>query len=228
MTLSLFPSRIRLGIDAQGRDVAISPEFLRALNEVFSRIGGFTGDDAMGDIMASLAAADAGEGGVAVETAYQQPEPMQAHADVMQQSAPEVLYEATFQLPAYYAGTALTLREMKFSLADTAVAPGSYGGASLVPTFTVDQQGRLTAAGSIAVIAPAGTLSGATLAAGVTASSLTSVGTLTTLAVAGATGINGKTPVANVAAPAVATDLPTALTLANDIRTRLINFGIYT
>lgn len=39
--------------------------------------------------------------------------------------------------------------------------------------------------------------------------------------------INSKTPVAAVAAPAVATDLATALTLVNDMRTRLINFGIY-
>lgn len=33
-----------------------------------------------------------------------------------------------------------------FDLADTAVSPGSYGGADTVATFTVDQQGRLTAA----------------------------------------------------------------------------------
>lgn len=39
---------------------------------------------------------------------------------------------------------------------------------------------------------------------------------------------NGKTPIANVAAPAVAVDLATALTLINDMRTRLVNVGIYT
>ncbi len=37
------------------------------------------------------------------------------------------------------------------SLADTSVTPGSYGGIRNVATFTVDQQGRLTAAGSIAI-----------------------------------------------------------------------------
>lgn len=39
--------------------------------------------------------------------------------------------------------------------------------------------------------------------------------------------INGKTPVAAVAAPAVATDLATSITAVNAIRTALINFGIF-
>jgi len=57
------------------------------------------------------------------------------------------------------AGTGLTgggdlSVDRTFALADTTVAPGSYGGAASVPTFTVDAQGRLTAAGST-VSAPA-------------------------------------------------------------------------
>lgn len=42
-------------------------------------------------------------------------------------------------------GSTVTL---SVDLDDTAITPGSYGSATEVPTFTVDQQGRLTAAGS--------------------------------------------------------------------------------
>lgn len=49
------------------------------------------------------------------------------------------------------AGTGINVNANDVALADTAVAPGTYGDSTHVGQFTVDQQGRLTAASNVAV-----------------------------------------------------------------------------
>ncbi|MBU1008461.1 hypothetical protein KKA53_05285, partial [Candidatus Dependentiae bacterium] len=49
------------------------------------------------------------------------------------------------------AGTGMSVGADTVGIANTAVTPGSYGSATQVGTFTVDQQGRLTAASNVAI-----------------------------------------------------------------------------
>lgn len=69
----------------------------------------------------------------------------------------------------------------------TVASAGSTGSSTAIPVVTINAKGLTTSITTAAVIAPAGTLSGATLASGVTASSLTSLGTIASLVVTAGT-----------------------------------------
>lgn len=62
------------------------------------------------------------------------------------------------------AGAGIVVTGNQVALAATAVTAGSYGSAGSVATFTVDAQGRLTAAGSAAIAIDAGAIATGTLA----------------------------------------------------------------
>jgi hypothetical protein len=85
----------------------------------------------------------------------------------------------------YTAGTGLTLTGSIFSITNTAVTAGAYGNGDRVTSFTVNGQGQLTAAANVVITANAANLSGTVLKSTVVTSSLTSVGTLGSLAVTG-------------------------------------------
>ena len=88
---------------------------------------------------------------------------------------------------AFTAGTGLTLTGTQFSISNTTVTAGSYGNGDSVATFTVNGQGQLTAAANTVITANAANLTGTALNSGIVTSSLTSVGTLGSLAVTGNT-----------------------------------------
>ena len=86
---------------------------------------------------------------------------------------------------SYIAGTGLTLTGNEFSISNTAVTPGTFGNGDAVATFTVNQQGQLTAASNTAIAANAANLTGTTLASTIVTANLTTVGTLGNLSVTG-------------------------------------------
>jgi len=69
----------------------------------------------------------------------------------------------------------------------TVATAGVTGSSTAIPVVTINAKGLTTSVTTAAVIAPAGTLTGNTLAAGVTGSSLTSLGTIANLSVTAGT-----------------------------------------
>ena len=102
------------------------------------------------------------------------------------------------------AGTGLTgggsSGSITLDLASTAVTAGSYGGAGTVATFTVDAQGRLTAAGNTAI--------------SITASQISDRGTNL---VTGLTGTANEITVSNSGVGAVTLSLPANVTISNNL-----------
>ena len=102
------------------------------------------------------------------------------------------------------AGTGLTgggtSGAVTLTLANTAVTAGSYGGAGTVGTFTVDAQGRLTAAGNTSI--------------SVTASQISD---RATNLVTGLTGTANEITVSNSGVGAVTLSLPANVTISNNL-----------
>jgi hypothetical protein len=97
----------------------------------------------------------------------------------------QIIWSQFSSAGAYTAGTGLTLVGNQFNISNTAVTPGTFGNGDAVATFTVNQQGQLTAASNTAITANAANLTGTALNSNIVTSNLTSVGTLGNLTVSG-------------------------------------------
>lgn len=147
--LNLFPARIRF-VNADG---TLTAEALRMLEVLVQRVGGALGDVGV-DVFGTPEPSSRTDTPAVVQ--------LQPSGDPL----PEMLMQPIMdgQLPAdvvqqpldYSAGTALALANYRFSLKDTAVTPGTYGDSTHVAQFTVDQQGRITAATSVPIAFPSG------------------------------------------------------------------------
>jgi len=74
----------------------------------------------------------------------------------------------------------ITANTGTFTLVTVNSNVGSFGSSTAIPTLTVNNKGLVTAVSTSVVIAPAGTLTGTTLASNVVTSSLTAIGTIGT------------------------------------------------
>ena len=82
------------------------------------------------------------------------------------------------QEPAHTGDVTNTAGSLAMALATVNAGSGSVGSSTAIPVLTTNAKGLVTAQSTAAVVAPAGTLTGTTLASNVVTSSLTSVGTL--------------------------------------------------
>ena len=117
-------------------------------------------ENALNDILTALELA-----GIAIDLA----ENIQTDVDEVK-AAPVVLRSASAKFANGYVLTSTPTITVGYgsgtittALANTSVTPGPYGSGSTVPTFTVDAQGRLSAAANVPISVSAGAVSGVAL-----------------------------------------------------------------
>jgi hypothetical protein len=141
--LSLFPARIRF----VNQDGTLTQEALRMLEVLVERSGGM-----LGDVGADVFASQVVQPAAPVDAMLAQQMPVDApQPDLVMQPVPRdnVPGDIVQQPLDYSPGTGISLSGNQFALKDTAVAPGTYGNATNIAQFTVDQQGRITNAQNV-------------------------------------------------------------------------------
>lgn len=125
------------------------------------------------------------------------------------------------RLPAFSGDASSTAGAATLTLATVNASPGSVGSSTAIPVLTTNAKGLVTGQSTAAVVAPAGTLTGAGLPANVLSSFLTGVGTIGTGTwqgtlvgpTYGGTGVNNGSNTLTVPATGTAALLGTAQTI---------------
>jgi len=238
--LNLFPARVRF----VNEDGTLTNEAYRALQMVFERVGGSLGDsgtDVFGQVFdvandnTSLMQADVVQSAGFNAESYS--DTMQAvsfatdfYGDVVQHQASSKDISG-----AVFADVVQPLSKDRESGTFTTLdvsGNASIGGTLMLSAGTVVLPSLYWSTDTTTGFYRIGANNNGYAVGGLKVLDIASTGLAVTgaLTASGAAGINGKTAVANVTAPAAAGATYTAAeqTLINDIRTRLINFGIYT
>jgi len=226
-TLNLFPARVAIGVVQENGTVLMTPEFFRALTDVLQRVGGEGGSDNSDlELMSSTALPPVVD--------FSQFYDVMAALQVAEASNAEMQKRINdLEALSGYTDPFRVNWERPGSIGSLTPAPGAFttltasGAVTLSPAnanVTISPTGTGTVTFAPATVGTINNMSiGATTAATGRFTTLTTTGAAT---IATGFGCNGKTAQTAAALGAAATDLPTVITLANNIRTALINNGI--
>jgi len=220
-TLNLFPARVAIGVVQENGTVLMTPEFFRALTDVLQRVGGEGGSDNSDlELMSSTALPPVVD--------FSQFYDVLAALQVAEASNAEMQKRINdLEALSGYTDPFRVNWERPGSIGSLTAAPGAF------TTLTASAAVTLSPANANVVISPTGT--GTVTLAPATAGTINNMsigattaatGRFSTVTSVGAFGCNGKTAQTAAALGAAATDLPTVITLANNMLTALINNGI--
>lgn len=205
-TLNLFPARVAIGTVQSNGDVLMTPEFFRALSDLLQRVGGATATNA--DEMEALFSMESSDPGAAAAS--------EAAANAMLSSIFEVQPQP-----------ACCINEQIFNDGKDAVIASLVSRIDALEVQLAAQTEALAAASQALAYAQYAEVENIFSPSPVDWEHPGKIGAKTANSGAFTTfGCNGKAPQAAFALGAAATDLPTVITLANNLRTMSINNGI--
>lgn len=217
-TLNLFPARVAIGTLQPNGDVLMTPEFFRALTDLLQRVGGPTGTNA--DEMEALFAIESSDPGTSVASEKADNALLMSLFDT-KTSVQDQCFDS---IPLDSNDAAIAAAVARIDALEVIIAAQADAIASASQSLAYAQYTEI----EYAFVAPPvdwdhpGKIGFRTPNTG----AFTAITTTTSAQIGTGFGCNGKTPQTAFALGAAATDLPTVITLANNLRTMSINNGI--